>query len=168
MKKIAAALLVLAIPAAHAESICDGTSGFDKALCVSAASAAVIIGGGGYLGEAIFSAIMPLTAVTVTLPSGEQLTGKATRKMLYDRELKPGQPLTLSCKVNTPALAGDYGFASCNLTFPAVAPKPQSQDYYEREGKQPSWGFGANKEGFTDPSLLTLSRPLVWDQGVGR
>lgn len=167
MKKIAAALLALTVQVAHAESVCDGTEGFDKALCVSAAGAAVIIGGGGYLGEAIFSAIMPRTEVLVSLPSGEQLTGKATRKLLYDRKLVPGQPLNLACKVNTPALTGDYGYATCELTFPVLAPNPKSKDYYEREGRQPSWGFGANKEGFTDPSLLTLSRPLVWHQGLG-
>ena len=168
MKKIAVALFALTVQVAHADSICDGTVGFDKALCATAAGAAVLVGGGGYIGEAIFSAIMPRTEVQVLLPSGDTLKGKATRKLLYDRKLIPGQPLKLNCKVNTPALPGEYGFASCELLFPALMPQPEALDYYAREGRQPSWGFGANKEGLTDPSLLTLSRPLFWTQGVGQ
>jgi len=167
VKKTVTILLLIAAQAANAGSVCESASGFDKALCVGAAGAALLVGGASYLGEAVFSAIAPRTEVQIELPNGALITGKATRKLLVDRTVQPGQVLTLTCAVNNPALAGEYGYAACELKFPRVAPRPASTDYYEREGRQPSWGFGASRNGLPDPDLLTLSRPLVWQKGIG-
>lgn len=167
MKKTVAILLLIAAQTANAGSVCESASGFDKALCVGAAGAALLVGGASYLGEAVFSAIAPRTEVQIELPNGALITGKATRKLLVDRAVQPGQALTLACAVNNPMLAGEYGYAACELKFPRVAPRPTSTDYYEREGRQPSWGFGASSNGLTDPALLTLSRQLVWQNGIG-
>lgn len=167
MKKTVAILLLMAAQTANAGSVCESAAGFDKVLCFGAAGAALLVGGGSYLGEAVFSAIAPRTEVQVELPNGTRITGKATRNLLVDRTVQPGQVLTLTCAVNNPLQAGEYGYAACELKFPRVAPRPTSTDYYEREGRQPSWGFGASRNGFTDPDLLTLSRPLIWQQGIG-
>lgn len=169
-KFLPAALLssLLLAPAAQAGALCDDLAGLDKALCLGALGVSVMVGGANFMGESIFSALVPATKVTVQLPSGEQISGEATRRLMVDRQLVDGKPLVLRCQVNTTPLVDEYGYASCDLSFPALPPKLLSPDYYERTGQQPSWGFGANREGWVDPSLLRLERPLVWDKGVGR
>lgn len=164
----ALALALVATQTAFADTWCDNTKGLDKAWCWSALGASMVLGGGSIISETLFSAISPRTEVAIELPSGERITGKASRKLLAGRQLVENQPLKLTCAVNTPPLEGKYGYAQCEVMFPLLEKKPSSPDYYEREGKQPGWGIGANQDGLTDPSMLSLTRPLVWVQGQGR
>lgn len=159
---------LLLAPPARADDLCDDMTGVDHALCLGALGVSVLTGGANFIGESIFSALVPDTKVMVKLPSGELIAGEATRRLMVDRQLVDGQPLTLSCRVHAQPLAGEYGYATCDLGFPTLPPKPKASDVYEREGQQPRWVFGANREGWVDPSLLRLARPLVWDQGKGR
>lgn len=168
MKKAVVVWSLTLAQAASAGTVCENSAGLDKALCFGAAGAALLVGGAGYLGEALFSALSPRTSVDLVLPTGERISGKATRKLLADRVLLPGRPLQLRCAVNTPPFAGDYGYASCEVRFPDVAPQASSPDYYAREGRQPSWNIGASSYGQTNPDLLVLSRPLVWRDSIGQ
>ena len=168
-KIIPAALLcsVLIAPSAQAGALCEDLKGVDHGLCLGALGVSIITGGATLIGESIFSALVPATKVAVKLPSGELISGEAPRRLMAYRRLVEGKPLELNCRVNSTPLAGEYGYASCDLSFPALPPKPNASDFYERTGQQPSWGFGANQAGWVEPSLLRLERPLVWHQGQG-
>lgn len=167
LTKHLAALFLTALPLlAQAGSLCEESKGLDRVLCLGTLGVLSTAGAAVVAGESVASALTPRTDVLVELPSGERLNGKATSQLLSSRRLVPGVPLKLRCVASSPAFAGPYGFAACELQFPPLPPRPKSSDYYERTGLQPSWSFGANKDGVLEP-MLELERPLKWDAGVG-
>lgn len=154
-------------PPVQADSLCDDLSGADHALCLGALGVSVVMGGANLIGESLFTVLAPAPKVIVRLPSGELIPGEATRRLTAYRTLVPGKPLELTCRVNATPQAGEYGYASCDLRFSDLPPKPNASDSYERTGQQPTWRFGANQQGWIAPTLLRLERPLVWRQGKG-
>lgn len=165
--KSLAAFFLAAIPLlAQAGSTCDEAKSLDRVLCIGTLGVLSTAGAAVVAGESAVSALTPRTDVLVQLPSGERLRGKATSQLLSSRKLVPGVPLKLRCVVSSPAFAGPYGFAACDLQFPTLPARPKSPDYYERTGLQPGWTFGANDKGVLEP-MLELERPLRWDAGIG-
>jgi hypothetical protein len=152
-------------PAFAGNMSCSSATGFEKLSCWTVVGTILGLGAIVYAFDAAGSALKPSTDALVALPSGERPKAKIEASLMKGRRVEKGQELGLSCKVNSPAYDYEYGFASCTLEYPKLQPKPQSRDYYERMGNQPSYDIGANKEGVVKG--LVLERPLRWVEGEG-
>jgi len=148
-------------PAAHAGDLnCAGESGASRAGCVSVKGGIIGLGALVVGATEVLNALTPGTAVLVKAPGAEPVPGRLTRKGASGRQVKEGDTLELTCTTYANPYPYPYGFADCRLEFPRLTPRPQSPDYYERDGRQPAWNFGADKAGIVDPSILKLSRPV--------
>lgn len=99
---------------------------------------------------------------------GNVVNGKLSGRAATGRVVKRFAQVDLTCAVNTLALTQPYGHALCRLDFEKVPANPNASDYFERTGLQPSWTFGADAKGWTDPDILVLDRPLKWYNGQAR
>jgi hypothetical protein len=108
----------------------------------------------------ITNTIFPKIDVKVRFSDGSIHPAQLTHSAVDATIVKSGDILFLTCGVNTKLDLTGYGYASCNLLLPKVAPKytyfPEGLD------AQFDWVFGANFQGITDPQTLILSQPLVW------
>lgn len=152
-------LTILLRVESEAESLCESDIG-TKIACN-----AVLIGGTVVLTFSyIANKILPSTDIKVRMPDGSIQSAKLTYNGQSGRIVKTHDILDLDCKINEKPYAGDYGYASCELKFPNLTPRPESVDYFQKTGKQSSWFLGANKEGILDNSIITLSSPIIWSQ----
>jgi len=153
--------LLVPSPAAYAGDLnCAGESGASRAGCVSVKGGIIGLGALVVGATEVLNALTPGTAVLVKAPGAEPVSGTLTRKGASGRQVKAGDTLELTCTTYANPYPYPYGFADCRLEFPRVTPNPRSPDYYAREGRQPAWNFGANREGEVDPSILKLSQPV--------
>lgn len=127
-----------------------------------ACSTMITIGGIIVFFSEMTNRILPTTNIKVRMPDGSIQSAKLTSKGQGRRIVERDDILDLDCRVNEKPTSGDYGYAICELKFPNITPRPESVDYYQRIGKQPSWSLGANKEGFLNDSIIILSHPIVW------
>lgn len=169
-KLAAAALSLCAVipfsPALAGDMDCDQEGLANRIMCWGVKGAIFLVGGAVVVSDKVSNAVTPGTAVQVELPDGSVVGGTASRSLLSGRKLVEGKPLRLVCKVREPGAPGNW-HALCDVSFPDLPPNPRSIDYSQKTGKQPGFGFTADENGVTEPSLLKLDRPLRWVNGVG-
>lgn len=153
-------------PALAGDMDCDQEGLANRIMCWGVKGAIFLVGGAAVISDKVSNAVTPGTAVQVELPDGSVVGGTASRSLLSGRKLVDGKPLRLVCKVREPGAPGNW-HALCDVSFPDLPPNTRSIDYYQKTGKQPGFGFTADENGVTEPSLLKLDRPLRWVNGVG-
>jgi hypothetical protein len=139
---------------------CSKDEGVSRLGCWIMKAAIVGAGSVAVAGSELSSAIAPGVDVIVNAPGVEPFPGKLAQKVASGRTVKEGDVIGLVCKVNKTPYQGEYGYASCEMTFPKQKPRPSSHDYYQREGLQPTYGFGANSLGELTPGLLKVDQPV--------
>lgn len=152
-------LILLLCTQSKAESLCESDIG-TKIAC----NAVIMVGTVVSTFSNIANKILPATDIKVRMQDGSVQPAKLKNQGLGRRILKTDDILDLDCKINEKPYLGDYGYASCELKFPNLMPRPDSVDYFQKTGKQPSQFLGANKEGILDNSIIILSHPIAWSE----